>query len=432
MTQHVRPEWSAKRAWQSLLVASAAVAAVACGTLWHGPGSRPLGTAGAVVDVTMLDASHGWVRTAHALLRTDDGGVNWQATPLSAGLDLGRISVAAYAGTASAWLCEQGASQGSSSMTPNPEGDPRNLMTPLARCFATGDTGRTWTSGTVSGTASSFTARTRLDASVISLTAIDGRHAWAVVRRVSIFAGGGRESIDLHDMSLLHTDDGGATWAVVRRRAPAEDGTPNTLTGLPWVRYAAARTGWLGGFLPGRIEVTHDGGTTWQSVPAPVPVPATAAEILALQRVALVSDGGIVEPVVVGGVATSYRVVVLVSRDGGRSWTASPPLDVGRTVAQVDVLDDKHWWIATGATLRATTDSGAHWTAISASAPAPELDSVQMLSPQVGLAVGVDPAHTRDADRADTAAWRQLLRTGDGGRTWRPAALTATAPTPRS
>jgi photosystem II stability/assembly factor-like uncharacterized protein len=154
-----------------------------------------------------------------------------------------------------------------------------------------------------------------------------------------------------------------------------------------------------------------------------VPVKATAAELVDLEPIRLLSDGELVEPIVVGPAATSYRATVLVSRDGGRSWAEATPVDVGGAAApQVDVLDGQRWWIVTGATLRATADSGAHWTSITASVPTPQLDSVQMLSAQVGLAIGVDPAHARDVNRAETTAWRQLLRTGDGGRTWRPVA----------
>lgn len=346
------------RARAVLAVASVAAMTIACGTFWHGSGSSLVSTSGAVLDVMMQDANHGWVRTARTLLRTDDGGVKWQAAPLLAGLDLGQISVVAGAAGAGVWLCEQGAAQGSSPVTPNPEGDPRNQRTPLARCFASGDGGRTWTSGTVPDSASTFTARTRLDAGVISLTAVDGGQAWAVLRTVSSFAGGGHESIDLRDLSVLRTADGGVTWTVVRRRTPAADGTPNTLTGLPWVRFVDTRTGWLGGFLPGRLEVTHDGGITWRTAPAPVPAKATASELVDLRPITLLPDGGLVEPVVAGAAATSYRVTVLASIDGGRSWTASP-VDVGRTPApQVDALDGQRWWLSTGTTLRATADSG--------------------------------------------------------------------------
>lgn len=164
------------------------------------------------------------------------------------------MSKVAFAGTQVAWLCEQGADQGSSRV-PNPEGDPRNSATPLAKCFVTGDAGRTWTSGSVPGTVSTYTARARVDAGITSLTAIDARQAWAVVRTVYLFAGGGRESIDLRDQSVLRTTDGGITWLTVRRRAPSSDGSPNTLAGLPWVRFEDVRTG-----VVGRIPTEPLGG----------------------------------------------------------------------------------------------------------------------------------------------------------------------------
>ena len=431
---HTRLDRRRGPALRRLFLAAVIAATIACGTVGHRPEPLDGGTVnGAWLRLVMDDASHGWAETAHALVRTEDGGRRWLAVPLPTAVDLSREPLTAFTGRVGAWLCEQGAARGSSPMPRNPEGDPRNRESPLARCFATGNAGGTWTSGTLPGTSSTFTARTRLDADLTSVAAIDAEHAWVVVRTVSSFAGGGHERINLRDQSLLRTADGGASWTVVRRRVPAEDATPDTPGGVAWVRFADAGTGWLGGFLPGRLEVTHDGGATWQAVSAPMPPPATTSEIVDLKPISFLPNHELVEPVVVGGPTTSYRVTLLLSRDGGRSWAAPPARDIGRTSpAQLDVLDSQHWWIVTGTTFHTTIDEGAHWITFSAKSPVPLLDDVQMTSSQSGLAIGVDPAHAGDRDRGDTTAWRQLLSTTDGARTWRPVAIAGGAAAPAS
>lgn len=152
-----------------------------------------------------------------------------------------------------------------------------------------------------------------------------------------------------------------------------------------------------------------------------MPVPA-AREIVDIMPISNFPGGELVEPVVVGSPATSYRVTFLVSQDQGRSWSTQSPRDIGQpSVPQVDVQDGSHWWVVSGATLNTTTDRGAHWTMFAAKTPMPQLESMQMTSNQRGLAIGLNPAHNADRNRADTATWRRLLRTDDGGRTWSPA-----------
>jgi photosystem II stability/assembly factor-like uncharacterized protein len=393
-----------------LLIAGLTAVLAACGAgLPRVAPAAP--STGAWIGLTMADARHGWGVTTGALLRTDDGGQRWAAVSALPALDLSRGFAQAVAGPGTTWLCQQGTGRGTSPLR-NPEGDPRITGSPLARCFVTGDAGTSWAVHDVPGTGSTFTARTRLDASVVSAAATDARQAWAVVRVTRTFAGGGHESFDLVDLTLLHTADGGASWMVQRRRTPAQDGSPNAPVGWLWVRAGAAGAVWLGGFTPGAIEVSRDGGDAWQPVAAPLPAPASPGEVAVVQPVQA-AGGELLVPATVGSVsAGSWSVAFLRSRDAGQSWAATTARTVAVTSApDVSALDGRRWWIAAGHTMHTTSDGGASWTTFQLDAPVPFVQSVQMLSPTAGLAVGVDPGR----------APQRLLRTADGGRTWNPA-----------
>src|SRR5215469_1348994 len=124
---HTRLDRRRGPALRRLFLASVFVATIACGTVGHRPGLLDGGTVGgALLRLAMDDTGHGWAETAHALLRTEDGGRSWLAVPLPTAVDLSREPLTAFTGRAGAWLCEQGAARGSSPMRRNPEGDPRN------------------------------------------------------------------------------------------------------------------------------------------------------------------------------------------------------------------------------------------------------------------------------------------------------------------
>jgi hypothetical protein len=92
------------------------------------------------------------------------------------------------------------------------------------------------------------------------------------------------------------------------------------------------------------------------------------------------------------------------------------------------MVDGRHGWARRRAAVvdrerprhARDADAGLHWTAFEAQAPTPLVQDVRMVSATVGLAIGVDSARLSDRDRYETSAWRRLLRTEDGGRTWQP------------
>ena len=127
------------------------------------------------------------------------------------------------------------------------------------------------------------------------------------------------------------------------------------------------------------------------------------------------------------------RFRILSTRDGGRSWRVLP--DAGMPPALdgeagfaasgqcLVTVGPRDVWLATGGAARARVlhsgDRGLTWTAndspLPAGDPARGVFALAFRDRAHGLAVGGDY-------RPDQSAPRAAARTGDGGRTWRPAA----------
>jgi len=216
---------------------------------------------------------------------------------------------------------------------------------------------------------------------------------------------------------VLVTDDGGASWRTVRYGRGSGDG-------LSDLQFIDDRNGWAAG--PASVIRTDDGGESWRPL------------------VFNSSENGYLTPHAVffmdtqrgwlaGHVGTFMR-----SDDGGVTWTKVPlPLKPGEHPSFWDVTftDPSHGWVVgEGGSIFHTIDGGATWTrqengvpivrpipkgeAPRPREPVPELETepdrltifaVQFLDSARGFAVG------SYADVAESA----ILRTEDGGETWR-------------
>jgi hypothetical protein len=170
---------------------------------------------------------------------------------------------------------------------------------------------------------------------LLSTTFVDERHGWATIEPP--------HSSNFGMSDLYRTSDGGAHWESLGRQP--FDGP---------VVFTTKSTGWAGGAAGnGRLFVTTDAGRTWreQFLPAPAGT-ATAPRTVGLPVWIDPRHGAVTTWVSTG---RGGRVVVVATMDGGRNWTAGPPLDLpalsrdGRgTVLPLQILAPNRWEVSAG------------------------------------------------------------------------------------
>jgi photosystem II stability/assembly factor-like uncharacterized protein len=162
-----------------------------------------------IKSITIRASGHGWLVTATGdLLRTEDGGKNWDRTPAKA-----------IAGFQSAGMLDD-----QSGLAVNNRGQIWNTI----------DGGKTWTAkAELQADAWHFNGSNQIQF-------VDEWHGWII-----------------EALSIWHTDDGGKTWQ--RVFSPLQQ----KAKGQP-VRgfFLNADTGWVSG-TNGEVYITKDGGKTW-------------------------------------------------------------------------------------------------------------------------------------------------------------------------
>ena len=228
----------------------------------------------------------------------------------------------------------------------------------LWKCFASPD-GRLWVAGDrgtilVSTDATTWTAMSsRLTEEMTDVDFVDARLGWAVSRSGTI----------------LHTVDGGQSWAV-------ESSASRILRGCSFLD---ASRGVVTG--EGLLLTTSDGGLTWSSTPTSV---GTAdCEYVDETHLWRVGESGI-----------------YASTDGGTTWS---PQTSGTTQELYDcefTSPSSGWAVGDRVVLR-TTDGGANWR--QTMSPTTGVRQCRFLTPQTGIMVG-DGGFVRT--------------TTDGGNSW--------------
>lgn len=234
-------------------------------------------------------------------------------------------------------------------------------------------------------------------ASFRGLSVVDDRVVWASGTRGTV----------------IHTTDGGTTWTV----DSIPNGTTFDLRGIharnDKVAHVAATAG--------RIWRTTDGGKTWR-------LQYQAADTsMFLDAIVFVNER-------VGmalGDPMAGRFVLLVTRDGGDTWTEAPAASRPEAVegeaafaasgTSLVFVGPRHGWLGTGGSVARvfrTTDAGASWSVSSAAIPPRSgsggVFSVAFLDSLRGVVVGGD--YERPDSSRGTAAF-----TTDGGVTWQPS-----------
>lgn len=224
---------------------------------------------------------------------------------------------------------------------------------------------------------------------------------------------------------LLHrTVDGGQTWDIITRTdtTPA----PNGLPLAAWVGMLSFKdpsTGWLTGRSEAgpRVLITEDGGKTWR----PQHLPATRG----------LHDGHAEQPFFMSGGTLGFlpisiplptpadappramysRLLLYLSRDGGRTWASQatlPTVPPGENQA-VGAWSPTDWWFAGSNTLWVSTNAGTTWTRRTV----PDGEGT------LGATIFADGSHAYASLFTGYSAASSRARTFesmDGGATWHP------------
>jgi photosystem II stability/assembly factor-like uncharacterized protein len=310
----------------------------------------------------------------------------------------------------------------------------------------THDGGRSWTP----------TADPAPGVRVMTAAFADGLHGWVVGETYPVEGASG----DLV-VSVLRTEDGGATWEAVRLATFASPG-PDPLIGEPtlsvlsanqvfvmvafldeparasklfasddggrtWDRRSSVRNVWGASFLDeshgwairndtNALVRTSDGGRTWDRARLPaipgvdpsqlypaIPIPMPDGRLLMHVRAARDGDAG----------------VFVVSDDGGDRWSIAPGVPQGPAWA-VAVLGDGTWILGSHPIQR-SADDGATWIPVETDLPQ-ALDSIAVadgthLSAILSFSCPEGPPGTV----VDCLGQRDLWISDDGGSSWRNA-----------
>lgn len=364
-------------------------------------------------NITMVNETTGWARaTGAVMLRTTDGGLHWvDVSPQGLPPTTYWFGDTAFRGTSTAWL----------SVTVNKTRSTRFQPAGISYVFHTTNGGKTW---------EKVMLQTN-DFAVASMTFVDAMHGWLFTVQSTASPYNqfyGPFPVSPRKLEMFRTTDGGATWVKISSDhfplpMPVSDGHAIGMG------FASASTGWLAAGSSTQIQVTHDGGVSWQWQTLPPPPRSSSC-----------SDGQVWPPqfftaqdgilsLVCGNPA---GLITYVTHDGGTTWNASPilplvptkatwsPDTVADTTPQPFFLDVNHGWLEVSENntheLYMTSDGGQHWTRL---IPAPDpyrfskgLATPGFISDKVGLTFSYSVNQKNEPESI------LLFKTVDSGRTW--------------
>jgi photosystem II stability/assembly factor-like uncharacterized protein len=191
--------------------------------------------------------------------------------------------------------------------------------------------------------------------------------------------------------TILHTADGGKTWA---RQVDRQDKGP----AFRWVLFTGPKAGWVSTEILGTVLHTADGGATWEKVPLPRP----RAAGVSYTQVAAAGDEFVLR----------YAKFVFRTADAGRTWaeqTNTFPAD-SQSKGGMWFADGSHGCAAWNAgRVAVTVDGGRTWAEGRLGREATgNYTLARFADPKTGWAL---PEHGT------------VHATADGGKTWEPQDL---------
>ncbi|MDQ2860317.1 MAG: hypothetical protein M3T55_06240 [Pseudomonadota bacterium] len=276
-----------------------------------------------------------------------------------------------------------------------------------------------------------------LAAAILALLAFDGRAsgphpAWVKLDTVPYTLNNKQDAIAFVSPDvgwygnglgrIYKTLDGGRTWRETFRK-------PGTY--VRTLEFIDARTGFMGnvgpGYFPGVTDrtplyVTHDGGFTWSPVRA-----AGGARVAGVCAIDILRVGGKTIAIRAAG-RVGGPAATMESLDGGRTWISRDMSRLTGMILDIKFVSPTTGFIA-GATasderrahaqVLKTSDGGHTWRAVYQSRrPMENTWKLAFPTPSVGyvtvLSYDPDPANRR----------RYVAKTTDGGETWRELEVT--------
>lgn len=340
-------------------------------TAMPSPSLEPVGSP-QIYDLIMLNRADGWALSENNLLRTENGGATWlNATPVGLEAGLGLSASLTCRDANHAWL-----------LVP--------LEYPVSgMLYRTSDGGRTWTPVPVPFSSG-------------DMHFLDDRRGWILA---DLGAGAGSQAV-----AVFRTEDGGATWGQVYVNDPTVSGASDTLplsgmkSGLGVLDVNRA---WVGGSAPMEgvvyLYASSDGGYSWTQQTVTLPPGYESAQTVVNAPRFFSAQEGVFAAILY---AESPAIVFYLSRDGGKTWTATTPLTA---VGLYAIASARDFWVWDGGPqLHVSHDGGLTWETISTEVDWTNvLASFQFVDAQHGWAL-----------TADEDGHRSLYHTADGGAHW--------------
>jgi len=335
----------------------------------------------------MLDKTHGWALTPNFVLKTADGGLHWQnvmpANAFGKNAMLGGIR-GAFLNDQDAWIV---AAVGSS---PNGKSSPLDTIMVLR----TTDGGKSWQNSTIHNPAGG-------SPNVKFLNASEG---WILLTSMTSIG---------NLPALFHTTDGGQHWNQLGKP------DPNVIHIQTGISFKDGQNGWVAGSSKGppTLEVTHDGGKTWQNQSLLMPPGVDKSVAVNTLPPILFGSNGLL-PVAdyvgpqPGGTSSIIGLNLYVTHNGGQTWTPTKHITLGNLASNgpagftVDATDSQHAWAALSTSLSVTSDGGQSWTKLP---PIPQPIKAEPIDGTLSFT---------DTNNGWGITSTNLLHTADGGRTW--------------